>query len=284
IDALLDSNYIAEYIKDAPYSPFKTVGISEKPDVIAGKLLEGRIAIIVDGSPVVLTVPFLIIENFQTADDYYLNFYFASIARILRILGFFLSISVPAVYVSLVTYHREMLPTPLALSIAQARQGVPLPTFVECFVMLLVFEIIRETGIRMPSNVGQALSVVGALVIGQAAVQAKFISAPMVIIVALTAITGLINQQIQGISILSRFALLCVSGIMGLYGYMFGIIILIIHLLGVRSFGVDYTSQMLAYNSQGMKDIYVRSFWKKMKTRPYFETKDNVRNGEPDKT
>lgn len=277
IDGILDSNYIAEMIKDAPMSPFKTIGITERPDTVASKLLEGRIALVVDGSPVVLTLPYLFIENFQSNDDYYLNFYFASIGRLLRLFGFLVSISIPAIYVALTTYHREMIPTYLSLSIIEAHKNVPFPTIVECILMLLVFEIIRETGIRMPSNIGQALSVVGALVIGQAAVEAKFISAPMVIIVSITAITGLINPKIKGVTILTRLIFLLAASFLGFYGYFYCIIILLTHLFSLHSFGVLYTSQICAWNFQGFKDNSFRAPWKYMITRPDFVKKNNVR-------
>ena len=277
IDGILDSNYIVEMIRDAPMSPFKTIGITERPDTVASKLLEGRIALVVDGSPIVLTLPYLFIENFQANDDYYLNFYFASIGRMLRLVGFLISISIPAIYVALTTYHREMIPTYLSLSIIEAHKNVPFPTIVECILMLLVFEIIRETGIRMPSNIGQALSVVGALVIGQAAVEAKFISAPMVIIVAITAITGLINPKIKGVTILTRLVFLIASSILGFYGYFYCIITLLTHLFSLHSFGVLYTSQISAWNFQGFKDNFFRAPWKFMITRPDFVKKNKVR-------
>lgn len=277
IDGVMDSNYIAELIKDNPMSPFKTLGATERPDVVAARLLEGRAALIVDGSPVVLTLPYLFIENFQAADDYYLNFYFASVGRFLRILGFFLSISVPAIYVAFITFHREMIPTNLAMSIMQAHQGVPFPSILECVIMLIIFEIIRETGIRMPSNIGQALSIVGALVIGQAAVEAKFISAPMVIVVAITAITGLINPKLKGATILLRFSFLFAAAFLGIYGYAFMLIGMLAHLFSLQSFGVSYTTQMTAYQFQEVKDNIFRASWRAMRTRPVFEQKDVVR-------
>jgi len=277
IDGVLDVNYIVELIKDNPGSPFKTIGISERPDVTAAKLLEGRVALILDGTPVGLTLPHLVIENFQANDDYYLNYYFASIGRFLRILGFLLSISVPAIYVAFICFHREMIPTSLAMSIMQAHQGIPFPTILECIIMLIIFEIIRETGIRMPSNIGQALSIVGALVIGQAAVTAKLISAPMVIVVAITAITGLINPKIKGATIILRFSFLLAASILGLYGYMFLIIALLVHVLSLRSFGVIYSSQLSSYKFGEIKDNIFRAPWKYMVTRPIFEQRDTVR-------
>lgn len=277
IDGILDSNYISELIKDTPVSPFKTIGATERPDVVAAKLLEGRIALIVDGTPVVLTLPYLFIESFQANDDYYLNFYFASIGRILRILGFIITISTPAIYTAFVTFHREMIPTNLALSVMEARQGVPLPTALECFVMLIVFEIIRETGIRMPSNIGQALSIVGALVVGQAAVQAKLVSAPMVIVVAITAITGLINPKVKGAAIFIRFLCLFAAACLGLFGYAFTMIGLAIHLFSLESFGVSYMLQIDAVKPQEAKDNAIRAPWRVMKTRPLFERRNPVR-------
>lgn len=277
IDGVLDINYIVEQIKDNPWSPFKTIGISERPDVTASKLLEGRVAVFLDGTPVVMTAPFLFIENFQAADDYYLNFFFASIGRLLRILGFFLSISIPAVYLAFTCFHREMIPTNLALSIMQAHEGIPFPTVLECLMMLVIFEIIREAGIRMPSSIGQALSIVGALVVGQAAVTAKLISAPMVIVVAVTAITGLINPKIKGATIVLRYSLLFAASVLGLYGYGFFMVAVLIHLFSLQSFGVIYTSQLSSYQLREVKDTVFRAPWKYMTTRPVFEQRDVIR-------
>lgn len=277
IDGVLDINYIVEQIKDGALSPFKTIGASERPDVTASKLLEGRVAVFLDGTPMVMTAPFLFIENFQAADDYYLNFFFASVGRFLRILGFFLSVSIPAVYLAFTCFHREMIPTNLALSIMQAHEGIPFPTIVECLLMLIVFEIIRETGIRTPSSIGQALSIVGALVVGQSAVTAKLISAPMVIVVAITAITGLINPKIKGATILLRYSLLFASSVLGLYGYGFVMVAVLIHLFSLQSFGVIYTSQLTSYQLREVKDTVFRAPWKYMTTRPVFEQRDVVR-------
>ncbi len=277
IDGVMDTNYISELIKDSRYSPFKTIGTTERPDTVAADLLEGRVALILDGSPEALTVPYLFIENFQSCDDYYINFYFSSINRILRLLAFLISTSLPAIYLSLVCYHKEMIPTALALSIAQSHQGVPFPTIVECLIMLFVFEILREAGSRMPSNIGQSLSIVGALVIGQAAVEAKIISAPIVIIVAFTAITGLMNMKIKGATVIIRTIFLFLSAIIGLYGFFFGFIGLLIHLLGLRSFGINYTSFFTSNKLQEAKDILIRSPAWAMKTRPKFMSKNKIR-------
>lgn len=267
-DGVLDTNYIDEQIKDRKHSPFKTCGSTEKPDIVAAQLLEGRVALIVDGTPIVLTAPYLFIENFQSPDDYYLNFWFSSIGRIIRIIGFFITISLPSVYLALVTYHSEMLPNTFLNAIAEASRGVPFPTFLECVFMLFVFEILRETGVRMPSKIGQALSIVGGLVVGQAAVEAKIVSAPMVIVVAFTGITGLCVPRLSGAALIIRVLALFSTAILGFYGFFGFMIIVLIHLLSIKSFGYDYVT--MNFRFQDIKDIYFRAPHSRMRTRPVF--------------
>lgn len=278
IDGILDVNYISEIIKDKPNSPIETIGSSERADVIAAKLLEGRVALVVDGTPVVLTVPHLFIEYFQSDEDYFINYMFASINRILRILAFIFSISMPALYLSLATFHQEMLPTSLIMSIAAARQGVPFPTIVEGTFMLVIFEMLRESGSRMPGNMGTALSIVGALVIGQAAVQAKIVSAPLIIIVAVTGIAGLMVPLIKGIGVPLRFILLFLSGLIGLYGYMFGMLAFLAYIFSVTSFGVPILTSAYSNDQQDRKDILHRTSWKNMITRPKYLSPNKIRN------
>lgn len=279
LDSTMGSTYIAEMIRDAPYSPFKTIGVTERPDIVAAKILEGRIAIFVEGTPVVLTVPYVFIEGFQTNEDYYVSYHFASIMRVLRIIGFFLSISIPAVYIALVAFHQEFLPTPLLLSILSARESVPFPSVVELILMLAAFEVLREAGARMPSNVGQALSIVGALVLGQAAVEAKIVSAPVIIVAALTGITAIITPRLSGAVIIMR--LLCLVGamIIGMYGFMLVFAGLFLHLFNVRSFGVPYMLNMTSFNAQDLKDTYVRAPWWVMKLRPKIISTNIKRKG-----
>ncbi|OPX44221.1 spore germination protein B1 [Ruminiclostridium hungatei] len=268
IDGVIASGYIEEFIDDEAYSPFKTVGSTERPDVVAGKLLEGRIAVLVDGTPVVLTVPFLFLEYFQASEDYYINFYFSSISRILRIIGFILTVTVPAIYVALMTFHQEMIPTPLLISISAARQGVPFPTIVETMVLLFIFEILRETGTRMPTNIGQALSIVGALVLGQASVEAKLVSAPIVIVVAISGITSLMIPKILGAAIIMRVMLLILASYMGFYGLIFGITGVLLHLCELRSFGVPYLLYLTSMNPGDLKDVIIRAPLWYMDSRP----------------
>lgn len=277
LDGMLATGYVMELIKDAPLSPFKTIGSTERPDVIAAKLLEGRVALILEGTPVAITVPHVFIEYFQTNDDYYISYYFSSISRLLRIIGFTIATSVPAIYVALTTFHQEMIPTPLIVSIAQSRQGVPFPSIIEAIGLLIVFEIIRETATRTPTQMGQTLSIVGALVIGQAAVDARLVSAPMIIIVALAGITGMIIPKMKGAVLVLMFLFLFLSAFLGMYGYIFGVAGLLIHLFEIRSFGVPFMLNLTSLDPQDLKDTAIRAPWWYMKHRPKYMSKDNKR-------
>jgi spore germination protein KA len=270
IDEILYSQSLEEMIRDAPMSVFKTIGSSERPDVICGKILEGRIAIIVDGVPFALTVPYIFQEYFQSADDYATNYLFASFNRFIRMLAFFFGLSVPALYVSITTYHHELIPTALLLSIAANREGLPFPTVVESITMLIGFDFLREAGTRLPTPVGQAVSIVGALVLGEAAVSARLVSAPMVITAALTGISSFLIPKMLGPFIIIRLIFLLLSSFLGLYGYVFGVIGLFIYLFSLRSFGVPYMLYVAEIKLEYVKDTIVRVPWYMMRLRPKF--------------
>ena len=279
IDGVLDSEYLQELIKDTPSTPFKTTGYTERPDVVAGKLLEGRVGIICNGTPVAITVPFTFVEYFNVNEDYYSNFYYATVNRIIRWIGFFLASSVPAIYVAFITFHQEMLPTQFLLSISSSRQDVPFPTIFEAILMLFIFEVLRETSVRMPTVIGQTISIVGALVIGQAAVEAKLISAPMIIVAALTGITSFIVPKMQGELIIIRIIFLFSASFIGLYGYLLGVIGMFIHLASLRSFGIPYMNNIGTLKLADVKDVIVRVPWQKMKSRPKLVVQQNrIRN------
>jgi len=283
IDGILDSGYIQELIRDARLSPFETVGSSEKPDVIAGKMLEGRVAIFVDGSPFVLTVPFVAAETTQSSEDYYNNYIFASINRLLRSLAIFTSFITPGLYLALANYHQEMLPTPLLLSIAASRQGVPFPTALSMFLMLLMFDILREASTRMPTPIGQTVNIVGTLVLGQAAVEARLVSAPIVIVTALSCINTLFNPGLMGATIVICTFFLFGSMFLGIYGLIFSFILVVLHLMNIRSFGVPYFLNITTLANHNGQDVWVRAPWWKMLTRPkLIGAQDPVRQSTPE--
>ena len=276
IDSILDSGYIEEMIKDARYSPFRTIINTERPDVVAGKLLEGRFAVICDGSPVVLTLPTVFVEVFQSNEDYYNNFLYSSFVRSLRWFCFFISTSISAIYVALVTFHQELIPTPLLLSIYSARQGVPFPSIVEAMGMMIVFEILKEAGLRMPKHIGGAISIVGALVLGDAAVNARLVSSPILIITALTGISSLMLPQVLGI-VEIRIIFLILSSFLGLYGYIFGVMGLVLHMMSIRSFGIPYMINVPSFSTQDIKDTVIRAPWWNMYLRPKMFSKNKKR-------
>lgn len=270
IDAILESSYIEEFIQDKTYSPFPTIFNTERPDVVAAGLLEGRIAILVDGTPYALLAPAIFIEFFQSSEDYYQRFDISSFIRILRFFSFFLALLVPSIYIAITTFHQEMIPTPLLVSLAAQREGVPFPALIEALLMEITFEILREAGIRMPRAVGSAISIVGALVLGQAAVEAGLVSSTMVIVVSITAISSFVMPAFNmAISVrLLRFGFMALASIIGLYGIIIGLLCLVLHLCSLRSFGVPYLSAMGPYINEDQKDTILRYPHWALKTRP----------------
>jgi hypothetical protein len=259
-DQLLDSGYIEEFIEDKSFSLFPQIQNTERPDTLSASLLAGRVAIIVDGSPNALLLPMTFWAGFQAAEDHYERFLYVSSVRLLRFLLAIMSCLVPSIYVALTTFHPQMIPLALMLSISAAREGIPFPSVIETLLMELMFEGLREAGLRLPKAIGSAVSIVGALVIGEAAVQAGFISAPIVMIVAGT---GIASFAFPSYSLalpfrMLRFPLLILGGVLGLYGIAIGIIFIVIHLVTLKSFGLPYLSPLAPIGSDFWKDTLVR--------------------------
>lgn len=282
IDAILDSGYIEEFIEDAPLSPFATIQSTERPDKVASAVLEGRVAIFVDGSPFTLIVPNTFWNYLQASDDYYSRYWVGSFFRLIRYIAFIVSLTLPSIYVMLVSFHQEMIPTTLALTIASGREAVPFPVIVEALVMELAFELLREAGLRMPKPVGSAVSIIGSLVIGQAAVQAGIISPFMVIIVAFTGISSFaIPNYAASFSIrVLRFPLLIASGTMGLLGFAAIFSIVVIHALSIRSFGEPYLAPVAPFQPTDQKDVFIRVPWWSMNKRPELANNELRRESE----
>lgn len=274
-DAILESGYIEQYIEDKHNTVYPTLGYSEKPDVVAAKILEGRVAIIVDGTPFVLTAPFLFIENFQTAEDYYVRPFYGTLLRFIRFAAYAISILAPAIYVALVSYHQELIPTPLLFTMAKATEGTPFPAAVEAVVMLLTFEILREGGVRLPRPVGQAISIVGALVMGQSAVSAGIIGSPIVIVVAITAVASFVTPTLSESGTVVRFSLLILASVMGGYGITMGLLFVLIHLASLESFKTPYLSPLAPLRLNDTKDAMIRAPLYKMIHRPLGMAKQN---------
>ncbi|WP_405078655.1 spore germination protein [Paenibacillus chitinolyticus] len=282
IDSILESGYIEELIQDKTFTFFPTVYNSERPDVIGAELLEGRVAILVDGTPVVLVVPAIFAEFLQASEDYYQRADFATFIRIIRYCSLGITLLAPALYVAIITFHQEILPPQLLISLADAREGVPFPAFVEAVLMELVFEILREAGVRMPKTIGQAVSIVGTLVIGQAAVEAGLVSPAMVIIVSLTAIANFVIPSYSvAISLrLLRFFMMMLAASLGIYGILLGLFVTVFHMCSLRSFGIPYMSTFAPFHLADQKDAILRVPWWAMVSRPsYTKNRNYIRIG-----
>lgn len=280
IGGILDSGNIEEFMKDKSLTPFPLIYNTERPDSICGHLLEGKVAIFVDGSPFVLTVPSVLIDFFQSSEDYYQPYLMSSFIRIIRYISFMVALILPSLYVALSTFHQELMPTQLLVSIQAQREGVPFPAVIEIFMMELTFEVLREAGVRMPRAVGQTVSIVGALVIGQAAVEAGLVSNVLVIVVAFTAIASFVSP-IYNFSIstrLLRFILILCAAIYGLYGVLLFLIVMVIHLVSLRSFGIPYLAPIAPFKVKDQGDVFVRMpFWSNRKRPTYLYTKSPIR-------
>lgn len=272
IGGILDSGNVEEMIADKSFTPFPLVFNSERPDSIAGNLLEGKVAIFVDGSPFVLCVPSVFTDYFQSPEDYYQPFLMSSFVRVIRYISFMIALVLPSLYVALSTFHQELMPTQLLISVQAQREGVPFPAVIEIFIMELTFEIMREAGVRMPRAVGQTVSIVGALVIGQAAVEAGLVSNVLVIVVALTAIASFVSP-IYNFSVstrLLRFLLILSAAVLGLYGVLLFITAMVVHLVSLRSFGTPYLAPIAPFNLKDQDDLFIRFPHWKNRNRPTY--------------
>ncbi|MBM6619610.1 spore germination protein [Bacillus suaedaesalsae] len=278
IDGVLESGYLEEFMEDNPFTVFPQIQNTERPDSVAANLLEGRVAILVNGTPFALILPATFWQFLQASEDYYQRYHISIFLRLLRVTLIFLALLLPAFYIAVTTFHQEMIPTNLLYSIAASREAIPFPAFIEALIMELAFEALREAGIRLPKVIGQAVSILGALVIGQAAVEAGIVSAPMVIIVSLTGIASFTIPRFSlAISIrLLRFPLMLLAATFGLYGIVLGSIVLLTHLCNLRSYGVPYFSPLGPLSWKELKDVFIRVPWWKMDKRPDEFVKENV--------
>ncbi|MEW8956452.1 spore germination protein [Clostridium sp.] len=280
IDAVLDSGYIEQLIEDNKFSIFPQVQATERPDVVAAALYEGRVAILVDNSPFALIVPTTLPLLFQSPDDYNQRWVYASGVRIIRFIAIILSLITPALYVAITSFHTSIIPTKLAYSIAASRNGVPFPAFMEAIIMELSFALLMEAIVRLPRAIGATIGIVGGLIIGQAAVSAGIVSPIMVIIVSLTVITSFVtpNYEVTFAFRIVRFGTIIAATIIGLYGIAISMLLLCIRLIRLRSFGVSYLSPVAGMDKSDFKDTFVRFPLNFFKKRPKFmNTEDKIR-------
>ncbi|EFM12402.1 GerA spore germination protein [Paenibacillus curdlanolyticus YK9] len=266
-EAIFESANIEEWIEDKELTPFPRLLNTERPDVVSAHLIEGKIAILTDGTPSCLIVPVTFFQFFVSAEDYYQRSMYATLFRWLRMLSFLLSVYTPCLYIALTNYRQEMIPSSLLINLSAQREGVPFPSLVEALIMLIMFELLREAGIRMPTVMGQAISIVGAVVLGQAAVEAGLVSAAMVIVVGITAIANFVSPSFNfgmGQRII-QFVYMLLAVCLGLFGVFCGTLLLVVHLVSIKTTGEPYLSPLAPVVPSRFKDTLLRAPWDKMK-------------------
>lgn len=253
LNALVDSTQIEELIQDSTFSPFPQILNTERPDRVVTAVNRGKIVIMMDGTPNALIAPSTFFEMLHPSEDLYERFYFANFMRCIRLITLFISLFGPSLYIALTTFHLEMIPTPLMMTFLSAKAGIPFPTFIEALIMEVSFEVLREASLRLPRIMGQSVSIVGALIIGEAAVQSGIVSRPMVIVVALTGIASFTVPSFStAISIrILRFPLMFMAALTGMYGLSVGMFLIIFHLCSIRSCGVLFLDP---FGSEGWKN------------------------------
>jgi spore germination protein KA len=279
IDGIVDSSYISKYLEERPYSFLRQNGITEKPDILAAKLLEGRVGVIVDGSPIAITFPHIFWESFQDSSDYFKKEAQSSFLRILRFLGIIMATFLPAIYVALLEFHYHLIPFTLLVTIMNATANIPLTPPMEMVVVLLAFEVLNEASIRMPRYVGMALSIVGAIALGTTAVDAGLLSSPAVLVSALSSI-GLycVPQEVSVFSLL-RILFVCIAGVLGLYGLILSLLLLTVYVLDMESYGSPYLTPFAPHNERDMQDSFFKESLIDIEYRPNsVSSKDKKRN------
>lgn len=267
LNTVLDFGSLADFLDTDIKTFFTAVGHTERPDTFASKLLEGRVGVMVEGTPFALYTPFLFSDNFSAADDYDNKPFYSSFVRILRYLSFVLSLFLPGLYVAVGTHHQEVIPATLLYIVATSEATTPLPLMLEAIVIHLMYEIMREAGLRLPKTIGHAVSIIGAIVIGEATVSAGMIGAPMLVIVALTAISSYtIYQLYESVAVL-RIMFILIGGLTGVYGLTLAAGVLFANICSVNPYGVPYSAPLSPLTQKSFFDTVLRQGWKKLARR-----------------
>lgn len=278
IDAILDSGYIEQFIEDDFLSPFPQMQMTERPDKVASALLEGRVAIIVDNTPFVIIVPTVLASFYQSAEDYYQRWGIMSFIRIIRYIAGALAVCLPGIYIAIAVYHPSMIPMELIIKMSDARKTVPIPAVLEIILMELAFETLREAGIRLPQAIGSTLGIVGGIIIGQAAVEAGLVSPIVVIVISLTAICSFAIPNIALVAgyRITKYFIILMSSLLGIFGFWVGLLVCLIHLVTLKSFGIPYLYPFVSSGVFGLRDIkdtFVKLPIFMLKKRPIFTRK-----------
>lgn len=268
IDGIIDSYYVESFLEDGRIKFFKRVGSTEKPDIFCAKLLEGRVGILVDGSPIALTLPFVMFEDLQSSQDYFTIPAMATFARIMRIFGLIFAVVAPGVYVALQSYNYRILPINFLVSVLSSIEGLSIPPLIEILIVLFLFEIITEASLQMPNSLAMALSIIGALALGNTAVDAGIISPPSIVVVAISSVALYIIPDEISENRLLRIVFTLMGGIVGLYGIIISFIIIVSYLVSIKSYGIPYFVPYAPDIKSDKKDGFIKHDVQDMLTRP----------------
>lgn len=267
LDTILGSGYLRPFLDSKRFSFFSALGTTERPDVACAQMAEGRIVVIIDGTPFAIIAPYMFAQNFQTMDDYNFRPFYTALIRILKFLSFFISIFLPGLYIALCTFHQEAIPISTLYDMAIQESITPFPVMIETIFIHFVYEIVREAGLRMPKPVGQTVGIVGALVIGESAVTAGLVAAPMLIIVALSAITSFVVPHLYQPIAFLRFVFMVIGGTFGIYGMITGASVLLVNICAANPYGVPLLSPIAPFSLGAMRDNFIRLSWKRLGRR-----------------
>ena len=266
-NSVLDYGELLPFIDTDISSLFSCVGTTERPDVLASKLLEGRVAVMVEGTPFVMYTPYLFSDNFSSLDDYDNPPFYSSFMRILKYAAFVISVFLPGVFVAVGTFHQELIPSNMLFLIASNEATTPFSLMAEAVFVHLLYEIMREAGLRLPKNIGHAISIIGAIIIGDAAVSAGIIGAPMLIVIAATAISSYVIYPLYERLTVIRIGFIILGGVFGIYGIMLGAAMMFCNICAINPFGVAYSSPLSPLTEKSLVDVLVRGSWKKLAKR-----------------
>lgn len=260
IDGIITSDDLKKHLEQGIKSILPTITTTERPDRISKALLRGKVAIIIDNSEFALIVPGLFVDFFKAPEDWYGNSINVSITRIIKYISFFIAILTPAFYIAMITYNQEIIPTDLLISFSVQRNGVPFPAFIEAFLMILAFEIIKESEYRVPNSSGSALSIVGALILGDAAVSAGIVSPIMIIVIAITAISSLPFSEPEFTTSIRTYRLIFMIGgsLIGIVGIVAVLIFLLIRLTSIETFDIPFLSPIEPFDKNGFKNTFIK--------------------------
>ena len=269
LETILTTGYVRPFVESRRFEIFSSTGVTERPDVLCSKLIEGRVAILVDGVPFAIVIPKLFCESFQTLDDYSFKPYYATFLRWLKYGAFIMSVLLPAVYAAIVMYHPELLNTTLFMLLVESEKNAPLSIMTESLFVLLMYEVIREAGVRLPKPVGGAVSIISGLIIGDSAVKSGLVSTPLLTMTALAVLGGLVVPELNPAVTVLRFAFLIAGGLMGLFGISLLACAVLVNICATEDYGFPYTAPLSPFRRSGMSDTAYRTDMQKMQQRDF---------------